>query len=341
MSTSLRIGLVAIVLGASSVRAEPRADELLDRIARCRHGQAATAFLEILEWKADAIAVASRTLADDERCDEKCRRTAVLLHTEAGLVSHSLRHDRLERAHLHAVSRLSEGLPADFVRRWRLAVGYQRQAWAQYVEASRLYDDVLARDKDDPEALVALGSLREYELLLPRSRVEGVLVVVGNDARPSSALTLGAVARLYDRALAVRPDFVEARLRRARLEERLGGSEAGERALQQIVDSSSDPLIVAHAQLFLGELAAHDAQLEAAVAHYREALRIDPRLQPAQLALSHALQRLGRPDEASAVLLAGLQATRDGETHGWFGYHMNTLHDYRRAMDALWAEVQE
>jgi len=126
----------------------------------------------------------------------------------------------------------------------------------------------------------------------------------------------------------------------ARVELVRGHRDEARRALEALVETRPHPTLVAYARLFLGEVELREAHVEAAIAQYREALKVDPRLQPAQIALSHALTRVGRGEEAIGVLIDGLRATSDG-VHGWMGYHTTTLHGYRLAMDRLWAEVRE
>ena len=228
---------------------------------------------------------------------------------------------------------------SEFDRRWRLAVGYRYQEWAAHREAGVAFDELLKRYPDDPEALVARGSLHEYMAAVPSipepSRPTPMTVALWTLRQWHEA------ARLYRKALDLRADYDEAHLRLGRVAASLGQMDEARRELSRVATTSRRRALVAWAHLFLGQVEERSSDPEAALRSYHAALLANPRLQPAQLSLTATLQRLGRSDEALAVLQQGLQLTRDGDLNGWFGYHTRALHAYAVVMDSLWGDAQK
>jgi len=330
----------AVSHAATTAPAAPVPDYLVP-IAVARAGDPRLAVAAVLDGPAKRIANHAESLRVDARCPQACRRAGILLHTEAAFLNAQLGRRDLERAHFAAADALARTTAGDhaavgeeFERTWRLAVARRHQEWAEPDRAFPIYNAVLKRHPDDPEALVARGTLAE------------LLTTGYQDARVRGPLfTADAAQRDYERALALRPDFAEARLRLGRVLGIRGRSKAtraadARRELRRVLDEDPTADIRAYAHLFLGQVEETESRLPAAMDEYRAALNVDPRLQPAQLALSRALQKAGRPDEAGAVLLEGLRATRDG-VHGWYGYHTDALQSYEASMDRLWKEARE
>ena len=314
----------------------------LTPIALARGGDPRLAVSAVLDGPPKRIAQAAARLLEDARCPQACRQAGVLLHTEAAFINKQLGRTDLEKAHFAAADALARKTAGDreaavadeFERTWRLAVARRHQEWAEPERALQIYDAVLKQYPNDPDVLLARGTLVE------------LLVTGYQAARMRSLLPADDAQRDYERALAIRPDFAEARLRLGRLLGIAGRSKEtraadARRELRRVLDEGPSALIRAYAHLFLGQVEEKESLLPAAIEEYRAALSVDPRLQPAQLALSRALQKAGRLEEAAAVLLEGLRTTRDGDVHGWYGYHTTSLQSYRASMDRLWQEIHE
>jgi tetratricopeptide (TPR) repeat protein len=333
---------VSVATSARSEEPSPRAD-YLTVITLARTGDRRRAIEAVIEGPGKLIGELVANLLDDSRCTQACRQAGVLLHTEAAFLCRQWGHADLEKAHFAAAEALTTRTRGDrraavddaFERTWRLAVARRHQEWAAHARALQIYDALLKQHPDDPDALLARGTLAE------------VLHTGYQDAPDRRRLVAAdAAQRDYERALRVRPGFAEARLRLGRVLGLIGRSKAtraadARRELRRVLDEAPSDPIRAYAHLFLGQVEEMESHLAAATLEYRAALSADPRLQPAQLALCHALQKSGHSAEAAAVLLDGLRATADGDVHGWYGYHTTALQSYRASMDRLWEEVRK
>jgi tetratricopeptide (TPR) repeat protein len=331
---------LAVALGPADA---PR-PEYAPLVTRARNGDIDGAVGDLLRWRDGDLAAAAAELRPGRSCSLRCVRAVVLLHTEAAFAERHLGLPESERRHLDAARSILERVKDQgdpyFERRWELAIGYSNQAWSDTSRALEIYSQVLARYPKDAEALLALGALREQLAAFPTQRQ-----TMGNppgllDRSSTTEWQLDEAFRCYDRALAASPDLPEARLRRGRIEALRGRGEAARSDLLWVLSRPVGPEMRALAELFLGDAEERERRLPDAIVHYRAALDLDPLLQPAQLALSHALHHAGRDADAVDALLTGLSATRDG-AHGWYAYHTGALHGYRLAMDRLWKEVAE
>ena len=328
--------LVALLLTPTASPAETTPDEYDRLVSLARRRQVRRAVDALVEWPPAAVAKAAEGLiAIDRHCTDTCR-AAVLLHTEAAFTLMLLGHPAAEQVHLDAADALmpppesaAETATDDFDLRRRLAVGYAQQQLGRPAEALRAYQQVLKRRRDDPEALVALGSLHEY---VAQSASDSFALRTG--------LGLGDAARHYERALAAQPGHLEARLRLGRVSLLRGRDEDARRELTRVAAAEKTGPHAALARLFLGELAERERHLDEAIEHYRAAAACEPRLQPAHLALSHALQLAGRGAEATRLLQAALAQARGAAVYAWNGYHTSLLHGFREAMDRLWTTVR-
>jgi tetratricopeptide (TPR) repeat protein len=204
-------------------------------------------------------------------------------------------------------------------RDWLLAAGYYLQGESRFPEALKLFEDAERRGAT-PEVWLALGSVAEERWTWP---------VLGGvpppEAPPIGSPTLSVLQErtgrdrlareaisYYEKALRADPRQFEAQLRRGRLLGVLGKTAEAEADLAAVVKSAADPYLKSLAHLFLGRLAEKGQDAGAAAAHYRAALQGRPSFQAAQLALSHALRRAGRLDEAASAARSALQPRPPG-----------------------------
>jgi tetratricopeptide (TPR) repeat protein len=307
-------------------------------LARQQGPQAAIAGL--LNLSTQQTADDAEALATEPTCAHRCLQAAILLHTEARLVSRYGAKRDAESTHVRAAEILVEALRTrsdvggwddfrDFERRWRIAIAHGFREWVGDHAAVAVYEDVLRRFPADPEALIGLGAVFEQTASAP--------AFAGTPALFDG--TWRNAARCYEQALTAEPRRVDARLRLGHVEVKQGRFEAARRRLQPLVsaDSAASPVVQAFAHLFLGEIESHQSRPDKAIEEYRAALAAEPRLQTASLALANALLHAGRIPEAAAVQLEALRGARGKAVIGWEAYHTNLLHGYRAWMDALWA----
>ena len=119
----------------------------------------------------------------------------------------------------------------------------------------------------------------------------------------------GAAAQL-EKAVALRPDFVEAWSDLGEARRNLSDDASALAAFRRAVELSPDDAV---AQTRLGSLLLDSGQAHEAVAHLREGARLDPKNQSALNALQLALRRDGQTQQAEAVKkeLRELLAERD------------------------------
>jgi tetratricopeptide (TPR) repeat protein len=334
---------VAALLAGAPVAATP--ERYAGLVSRAVKGDVRTAVAAVVDWSPDQIDEAVKSLAGvDARCDETCRQAAILIHTEAAFILVQLDGAGEARVHVKAAATLlprvsRHGTPSrsvpieapsprdDFEVHWRLAVGHLYRQFAQPREAVLWYEQALKQHRTHPEALVALGALHEY-------------VAAATERRRSGNSLLHAVRR-YEEALAADPAHDEARLRLGRVSAMLGRHEPAARELEHVAAAHPSGKLGAVARLFQGDIAEREKRIDQAITHYRRAVEIEPGLQPAHLALCHALQIAGRGAEATAALHRALETVPFETVHGWNAYHTTLLHGYRDTMDRLWKAVQK
>lgn len=195
---------------------------------------------------------------------------------------------------------------------------------------------------DDPRIVFDMGVLHEA---MAMSRVQAVMqtmldangFVVVSTAKTFEKAALGH----YRRALQLAPGLVEARVRLGRLLVQAGQRDDAVAELTRAINETKDPYLLYHAHLFAAraeEGRGHDAD---AVAHCREAARLFPGAQSAQVALSLAELRAGNVPAAIAPVDAIRAMRTDGSRDDpWWSYHAGAGRDADALLDALWKAVK-
>lgn len=153
--------------------------------------------------------------------------------------------------------------------------------------------------------------------------------------------------RYFRRALDLDPDFAEARVRLARLLELRGrhaeaASELG-RAMETLSKATSpDPTVLFYLHLVAGRVDRAQNHLDAAAAHFREALVLFPSAQSALLGASQVA--LLRADADGAIAsVRGLNAGTSGvefRSDPWWVYSAGLGRNAESLLAKLWAEAR-
>lgn len=136
---------------------------------------------------------------------------------------------------------------------------------------------------------------------------------------PRKETVLQRARERYEKALALDPELIEARLRLGRMQGNAGHSKAARKNLAVAVTQAQGPVLYL-ARLFLGRILEEDGDLDSAIEHYRRAAEPEPLPQAANVALAHALALKGETGAARDVLAAALAraGSRGGEDPYWF-----------------------
>jgi tetratricopeptide (TPR) repeat protein len=175
----------------------------------------------------------------------------------------------------------------------------------QLGQASQLYQKILAREQENPEALHLLGVLNHQQGQNTRA-IELIGRAVG--LRPNSHIYHANLAEAYRAlgdfgraagccraALGIRPDYPEALSNLGAALQGLGQFVESVEQLRRALELRSD-FVVAHNNLGIGlrELGQKDEALE----HFRRAVELDPSFAPAQTNLGQILVDSGQAEEA-------------------------------------------
>jgi predicted negative regulator of RcsB-dependent stress response len=205
----------------------------------------------------------------------------------------------------------------DFARRFFLSIALRSQQAGCLQEALRWLHDGLRRFPHDADLAFALGSVLEQDATArPIMRAE---LAAGQRTRAFAS----AEARKqrfreargsFTEALSADPGSARTRLHLGRVLWRMGEPGPALEQLEQALTGAQDPALRYLVQLFIGRVHEDAERIDVALAHYRQALDLDPTAQSATIALSHALQVAGDKAGARQTLAAagaGSPSARD------------------------------
>jgi len=230
-----------------------------------------------------------------------------------------------------------------FARRFFLALANSCQWDACFLEAQRWAREGLKLFPRDAELLLSAGSTIEESATTwaGGSVVENpALAPRFREAARAAALERAAQFRQaqyrFEEALASDDGLTLARVRRGRVLWRLGEREAAQATLEKAIERAADPPLPYLAHLFLGRVHEDSGRLDQAIEHYRLALGLDPGAQAAAVALSHALRRTGKTEEARDVLRRALgYAGQRGHRDPYWDYLVGNALHFREQLGAL------
>lgn len=234
---------------------------------------------------------------------------------------------------LQSAARLAAAAPPAtrgtvFERRFYLLAGLALHAGAELAPAHAVLLDGLRVARNDPELLTALGAtvetvatLRQYDPSPDsdrrRPRPGGYASESGGSGALSNARLADAEAH-YERALALDPGLIEARLRLGRARLLRGRPDQALRELERVAAEARLPSQRYLAQLFRGQALEATGDFGGAAAACRAATLEVPQAQAGLLALGRALDRLG--DKAGAQQALERASSPGGPEDPWLDY---------------------
>jgi len=241
---------------------------------------------------------------------------------------------------------LLEALPAKpqrdgMVAQWYRAVGAHFAHQHAFADAMRHFERARRVVPDDPDVLFGeachqetMGAPRIQNLNRVTTLPNG-LVIRGVDAADKHHQRAEA---LLKRALAARPEFVDARLRLGRVLAEQRQYEAALPHFARVVAESRDPKLVYYAHLFAGDAALALDRAAESRASYERALAEYPDAQAARLGLGAALRAAGYREAAFAAVMTTLivaPETRDTFQDPWWEYYEGDAANVERLLREL------
>jgi len=251
-------------------------------------------------------------------------------------------------AHLEAAATLltaaiqRDGLTREYAIRWRETVAGLLHAYeAPDLEANlraRGADwSQLAKDESDARKVYAQGLVDEIQAAVA-GRLSGPPPPRAMPIPPDAFRWLRMAYDDYAGALRLDPTFTDAAVHLGRVA-LLQGRDGEATMFLDRASSAHSPSTRYLAAMFLGAAAERGGRLDEALDHYHHAAEAFRWGQSAPLALSHALMRAGRDDEARAALLAHFDARDSRVFDPLWTYLANPDTDLGPTLDELRAEV--
>jgi hypothetical protein len=207
-----------------------------------------------------------------------------------------------------------------FVRDWYLVVASHLQAADQPRYLKTHVTSGLGLFRDDPELLLARGSISEGE-----ADVAVVDRSLSAEVYKSGFIEqwrnyMSAAGRDYQEAARTQADLHEATLRWGRINRHLGDRRAARRALGRVGGGGARAALKYLARIFLGELSELEQLPADAVTEYQAALALVPSAQAPMLALSRLCDAAADVPCASQWLQRSFDATRRNRVDPWWQY---------------------
>ena len=211
-------------------------------------------------------------------------KMAALLHTEVAFHDRRavLFHLKSARSYLNQIE--DDSARTALLRRWYLAVSNLLRGSMQSWAALRLVQDASQMFPQDPEILLAVGSVYD---------AAGWMGIAGMLERSE---------KFYREILVTQPENAEVHLRLGRVMQLRGRSGEALRELKLSLEYAPDAEIRFVAHMLIGHVSSQLGRMPEAVEAFRKSLEIDPHCQAAAVALSHALHRSGDRPGSREVL---------------------------------------
>ena len=245
---------------------------------------------------------------------------------------------------------LLETLPAKpardpIVAQWYRAIGAYFAEQDNRADAVRHFARARTVVADDPGVLFGEACLEET---LGSPGIQNFARL----ARLPNGMTLTAITSprthftraeaLLKRALAAKPDFVDARLRLGHVLVELEEYESALPHLAQVIAASKDPAMLYYAHLFSGDAAFALSRLAESRESYERAIATHPESQAARLGLAAASRAAGDRTAARDAAMSTLTSPpqeRDSKDEPWWEYYKGDAANVGRLMRELHTAV--
>jgi tetratricopeptide (TPR) repeat protein len=306
------------------------ANVYLDLIQRYRQGDLSV-METLVTWtpKQCARSIYSLNLLEPE---QKLLEAAFVLHAEASLELMKVENEDLGYWHVafaRAVNEFMSGArKSRLLKEYLLLLGYffQRPGIQPLDGPSReFFDEALELFPEDPEVLLALGSIFEAVGRLEEDKGK-----------------LEKAAEFYRQCVAADSDLVEGHLRLGAIRLALGDGKEAKKELEWVLSNGDDPYLVYLAQIFLGDYHKKNKRWHEATLAYESAAKTRPEWQVACLSLSHALQRSGNRSRAGEIMKRCLALPAESAEYedGWWRYHLGQSHRVEAMLERWRKEVE-
>ena len=309
-------------------------DEPIAKLAGIHHDELKFFLHRVLLVRDMAAPGPRRTVEPNDSCLE----AASLLETELAMTQ--VGRSRWEDADSHfdeawQISFLIE-TPVDrlrFQRNWLLAAGlfyhqliFVSVAEEAFMRAGRLLRNAVRLYPNDPEVLLAAGSLLEWS----------------GSLRWGVAAHLKEAEELYSRARRFAPTDPEILLRHGWVLEKLEKEDEAAPPLRRVLELDARKDLTYRSRMVLGRMAERAGRLTEAIGHYEAAADTIPSWQVAYLAAGHALHASGSHERAREALdhaLAMDLKSADATLGGWWSYELGIALRFEPLFERLRAEV--
>ena len=343
----IRLGLLAVfVAGLAQGQArertgtgEPRRslddDEYIAAVSLYVNGKPEQALAIVTKWPAADIAVtASRVPVTDARL----LAGAALLHVDAasGADADAARAHRAA-AYASAMRVAAEdgaALDAPLRRDTLLLVATTLHAVLDTAGVDLLLDRALSVFPDDPDLLVARGSLAESLVSL------GPAAPTSDQEEQDMRTAARQAAADYRRALERRPDHVEARIRLGRTQLQLGRPDTARATLERARKDATDGPLGYFAAMLLGSAYEELGRPGDAESCYTAALKLFPHAQVPYIALAHLRHRAGRMAAARQQVSAMAGRVETAITDPWWVYDYGQLWSFDKRKASLLERIE-
>ena len=293
---------------------DPQYLALLDAYAGGNMQESAAA---LAAWPEPRVRAAAWALGPHPGLDRA--RAAAMLHTEAAF---AINPDRRFSIHLEAARMLVRGMSGDdrarpFVQRWHaLAVALYTMR-NDLVAARQELNRGMAEDGNKRDLELAAGVLSEMAVRNAEHNLRGLWNTVNRDRLERQ---LKEAVAAYERALAIDPGFLEARLRLGWALLLNQSSQHARDQLEQVAARAARADVQYLAHLFLAAVDERDQRLDEAAREYEAAHAAAPH-QTSFVALIRIERARGRDDRAQrlATEFAALSARSDEDP--WWYYN--------------------